>query len=142
MQVELRIVGSTEPGSTIFTIGAIQLPRGKFLIGRDPECQFRPNSPLVSRHHCVIVHDEYAVRIRDLGSKNGTIVNSERIHGDHVLASEDAITVGDVTLQILIEDVDADQTINSDSTVTENSAQSQAARTQGTPQRPASRLPH
>jgi pSer/pThr/pTyr-binding forkhead associated (FHA) protein len=117
MQVELRIVGSTRPGSSLFMIGAIQIGRDKFLIGRDPECHFRPNSALVSRHHCVILKDQYAVRIRDLGSRNGTLVNSQPIHGDCVLKNEDVIVVGDLNLQVFIE-ADGEPASESDTTVT------------------------
>ena len=119
MQVELRIVGSTRPGSSMFTIGAIQVVRDKFLIGRDPECHFRPNSSLVSRHHCVILKDQYAVRIRDLGSRNGTLVNGQPIHGDHVLGNEDVIVVGDLNLQVFI-DQSGEPMTDSDTTIVDS----------------------
>jgi pSer/pThr/pTyr-binding forkhead associated (FHA) protein len=118
MQVELRIIGSTEPGSSMFTIGAIQVGRDKFLIGRDPECHFRPNSPLVSRHHCVVLKDQYSVRVRDLGSRNGTIVNGQQIQGDYVLKNEDVIVIGGLTLQAFISDGEIEQPVAADTTVT------------------------
>jgi len=119
MQVELRIVGTTEPGSSLFMIGGVQIGEGKFLIGRDPECHFRPNSSLVSRHHCLIVRDEFSVRIRDLGSRNGTLVNSQRIHGDVILENEDVVTVGELTLQVFIGDEAASQDAEVDTTLLE-----------------------
>ncbi len=50
-------------------------------IGRSSDCVVQlPNNPGhldVSRHHCAIVVDPPFVRVRDLGSKNGTYVNGE-----------------------------------------------------------------
>jgi serine/threonine-protein kinase len=56
------------------------------LIGRAPDCDIQlslPNDPRfanISRHHCEIDIDPPAVRVRDLGSRNGTWLNGERIH--------------------------------------------------------------
>jgi pSer/pThr/pTyr-binding forkhead associated (FHA) protein len=111
MRLELRVFGSSKDGSDVFTIGAIQVSSDKLLIGRDPECHYRPNSSEVSRHHCVIIRDEHTVRIRDMGSKNGTFVNSRRVQGDVVLDDGDIIQVGEIQLQIEIQAADSnDQT--------------------------------
>ena len=56
----LKIVGGKHDGDTVSLITP------KFLIGREQDCHLRPNSELVSRHHCVFTLDEYALRIRDL----------------------------------------------------------------------------
>lgn len=114
MQVELRIVGSSQLGSSMFMIGAIRIDRQKFLIGREPECHFRPNSVLVSRHHCVLLRDEFTLRVRDLGSKNGTFVNGEEVHGDVVLEDEDVIVLGDMTLQVIFSDAEEFEHVESD----------------------------
>ena len=66
LQAELKILGGKHQGK------AIPLSTKKFLVGREQDCQLRPNSDLVSRHHCVFSIDDYAVRLRDLGSTNGT----------------------------------------------------------------------
>ena len=73
MDAKLRVVKGPFSGRTI------RVPQGKLLIGREKDCQLRLDSNSVSRHHCVLLLDEYALRIRDLGSKNGTIVNGTRI---------------------------------------------------------------
>src|SRR5262245_19562407 len=53
------------------------------LIGRGDDCDLRlPPSyghADVSRHHCLIEIEPETVRIRDLGSRNGTFVNGEKI---------------------------------------------------------------
>ena len=53
------------------------------LIGRADDCEVRLLNELeyltVSRHHCLVEVDPPEVRVRDLGSKNGTYVNGLRI---------------------------------------------------------------
>jgi hypothetical protein len=71
-----------------------------FLIGRERDCHFRPSSPSVSHHHCVLKTDAYAVRIRDLGSRNGTFVNGHRIHKEVLLHHSDSIWIGDVRFKV------------------------------------------
>src|ERR1700689_978563 len=77
------------------------MPQGKLLIGREKDCQLRLDSNSVSAHHCVLLLDEYALRIRDLGSKNGTLVNGNRI-GKHesILLHDDTVSIDNLTFQI------------------------------------------
>jgi pSer/pThr/pTyr-binding forkhead associated (FHA) protein len=75
LQAVLRVLSGRQNGAFI------PLPVGKFLIGREEDCQLRPNSELVSRHHCVFTNDDFTLRLRDLGSTNGTFVNGERLRG-------------------------------------------------------------
>jgi len=77
-----------------------QILPGKFIIGREPDCQLAVDSSFVSRHHCVFLMDEYTVRIRDLGSKNGTFVNEEPVRsGERILTHGDTIRVGDLIIR-------------------------------------------
>jgi pSer/pThr/pTyr-binding forkhead associated (FHA) protein len=96
LKAELRVVSSSQTGAVI------PLPEGKFLIGREHDCHMRPNSELVSRHHCAFTVDEYALRLRDLGSTNGTLVNGERLRGTVVLKAGDLVTVGKLEFQVAI----------------------------------------
>ncbi len=70
-------------------------------IGRDPASTIvfdAQRDDAVSRHHAVVrvaKHgDEPSFLISDLGSRNGTRVNGERITGDYELAPGDAIELG------------------------------------------------
>jgi FOG: FHA domain len=94
--VELKVLSGKQAGSLI------ALPEGKFLIGREEDCHLRPNSDTVSRHHCVFTVDEFAVRLRDLGSTNGTLVNGERIRGGVMLNSGDVVSIGKIEFEVLI----------------------------------------
>ena len=99
ISVELKVVAGKHAGQTI------PLDRKKFLIGREQDCQLRPNTELVSRHHCVFTVDDFSVRLRDLGSTNGTSVNGETIRKEVVLQQGDHVTVGSLEFQIVINEV-------------------------------------
>ena len=45
--------------------------------------------------------DDYTLRIRDFGSKNGTFINGERAPtGEHILADDDTIRVADLISRV------------------------------------------
>jgi predicted component of type VI protein secretion system len=96
VSAELKVVGGKHSGQVI------PLNRRKFLIGREQDCQLRPNSEMVSRHHCVFSVDDFSVRLRDLGSTNGTVVNGERIRRETVLANGDRILIGNLDFELVL----------------------------------------
>ena len=85
LKAELKVTGGTHAGKLI------PLAKSRFLIGRGEDCQLRPASEQISRHHCVFSTDEFTVRLRDLGSTSGTFVNGEQLHGEVVLKDGDTI---------------------------------------------------
>jgi len=95
MDARLKILTGPLSGQTV------SIPAGKLLIGREDDCHLRSTSEFVSRHHCVLILDEYTVRIRDLGSQNGTFVNGRRIvRGELILLDGDAVSIGDLDFHI------------------------------------------
>ena len=54
-QVELKVLEGRQQGKTI------PLNVRQFLIGREQDCHLRPNSDLVSRHHCVFTVDDFTI---------------------------------------------------------------------------------
>jgi pSer/pThr/pTyr-binding forkhead associated (FHA) protein len=88
MHVKLKILRGSSAGKVI----AIRGPR--FYIGRSEECNLRANSDAISRRHCAITVTDTDVRIRDLGSRNGTHVNGKRIEGEHKIQMGDQLRVG------------------------------------------------
>jgi DNA-binding winged helix-turn-helix (wHTH) protein len=66
---------------------------GENIIGRDGEAAIRLNGPGISRRHARIIVAADRVTIEDLGSKNGTYVQGERIAGVRELHDGDEIRV-------------------------------------------------
>ena len=60
---------------------SFEVPAGESVLGRDRACAIRIDADSVSRHHARLDVSEGAVSIEDLGSKNGTWVDGERIGG-------------------------------------------------------------
>ncbi len=94
MDVKLVVLGGKHPGLEI------AVPGPEFLVGRAPEAKLRPNSDMVSRRHCMISVAEGKATIRDLGSRNGTIVNGQKIAGEHELRTGDKIKVGPLEFEV------------------------------------------
>ena len=66
----------------------------RFLIGRDQQCQLRPNSNAISRLHAAIELRDGRVFVRDLGSQIGTLL------GGRLLRQEEAEAQNGDRLQI------------------------------------------
>jgi predicted component of type VI protein secretion system len=79
----------------------ITLPQ--FLIGRDPQCQLRPASPMISKRHCAVIVKNGKVFVRDFGSTNGTFVNEDPVKGERQLQNEDKLKVGPLLFRVALE---------------------------------------
>jgi DNA-binding winged helix-turn-helix (wHTH) protein len=80
------------------------LSEGSNLVGRDRDSAVRIDSPTVSRHHARIVVGPDETMVEDLESKNGTLVNGQRVEQRVALADGDEIQVGSVTMTYRILD--------------------------------------
>lgn len=76
----------------------IPLERGTHLIGRDPASTVWVDSTVVSRRHARLVVGDDVITLEDLGSRNGTYVNGDRIEGVRQLGDGDEIRVGPACL--------------------------------------------
>jgi pSer/pThr/pTyr-binding forkhead associated (FHA) protein len=91
MEAKLRVIAGPFPGETI------QVSAGKLLIGRAADCDVHVKSEFVSGRHCELLLDEHVLRIHDLGSKNGTLVNGRRIGtAPIILLHDDIVSIGDI----------------------------------------------
>jgi DNA-binding NtrC family response regulator len=73
----------------------IHLGRGTQVIGRVPfEGGFKLDVPAVSRSHAALEADERGVVLKDLGSRNGTLVGGKRVQSVR-LAHQDVVRIGD-----------------------------------------------
>jgi anti-anti-sigma factor len=69
----------------------------RFLIGRQPDCQLRLGSRMVSKLHAAIERRDGRVFLVDLGSTNGTILNGRALRGKEAeIHHGDRIQVGPV----------------------------------------------
>src|SRR6516225_3482161 len=98
--MEPRILGIGGP----FQGQTLSLPEGEVSIGREPTNQMSVFDGSLSRHHCVLARSGSKVRIRDLGSRNGTRVNSVPVT-DQRLQHGDQISVGSSLFVFLQEDL-------------------------------------
>lgn len=71
---------------------------GEVLIGRSPSCTIPLEDAKVSRRHAQLVVEAGQARVSDLGSRNGTVVNGEKIEGEAVMLPGDRLQVGDTTV--------------------------------------------
>ncbi len=82
----------------------------RVVIGRGPHCQIRLSSGLVSLRHCEVRRDQQGSGcvVRDLGSSNGTRVggpDEPPLEHPRRLRSGDTIWIGDVRIEITIDEV-------------------------------------
>jgi hypothetical protein len=73
---------------------------GAYVLGRSSECDLVLASDIVSRRHAAIAVGATDVRVKDLGSSNGTYINGARVLGEGVAIQGDIILVGDVALRL------------------------------------------
>ena len=74
------------------------LRQGSTLIGRHPSCHVCIPAKGLSRRHCQIYVDGTTAMLRDLGSSNGTFVNSQRVERTQ-LQDGDVISLGGFQLR-------------------------------------------
>jgi DNA-binding CsgD family transcriptional regulator len=79
----------------------IVLAHGVFLVGRAPDADVRLTSGAVSRQHAAIRVGLRGTTVEDLDSRNGVLVNGERVQGMVHLAAGDRLTLGREELRVL-----------------------------------------
>src|SRR6266849_1534555 len=82
---------------------AFPLAEGEVSVGRDSSNQLWVADPALSRRHCLLVQDGGQFSIRDLGSRNGTLVHGVPVE-QHQIRHGDQIFIGDSVLIFLIEE--------------------------------------
>lgn len=79
-----------------------RLNQGVWLLGGSPEADLIINEPTVSRRHLELEVVPEGVRVKDLGSRNGTFYLGQRI-GELVITPNARIRVGNVDVSIEID---------------------------------------
>lgn len=82
----------------------IPVPNEVSVIGRQRNCDFRIPLESISRRHCEVHCDNEGVVLRDLGSRNGTLLNGAKIsNAERVLQPGDEIRIGPITFILQID---------------------------------------
>jgi len=96
MEVKLVVFKKSEAGKTF------ALPSRVTVVGRRSSCDLQVPLPAVSRKHCQISHVDGQLKIRDLGSRNGTYLNGERI-SEAVIKAGDSVRIGPLTFVFQVD---------------------------------------
>lgn len=83
---------------------------GEVVLGR-MNADITIEDPLISRRHAVVRTADSSLEIEDLGSLNGTVVNSEKLEGPRRLQPGDVIMVGATTIEVEGEPLGASRTV-------------------------------
>jgi predicted component of type VI protein secretion system len=97
MKAQLVVVRGKPEGKVIPLVGPM------FKIGRGETCHLRPSSEQVSREHAEFTISADTLTVRDLGSRNGTLVNGKALTSETcTLKDRDLVQVGPLTFAVSI----------------------------------------
>lgn len=74
----------------------------KFVVGRKNTCDLRIPLTSVSRMHCELRIEDGQIKLRDLGSSNGTYHNNTRVQ-EAVLLAGDELVIGPVVFTVVVD---------------------------------------
>jgi pSer/pThr/pTyr-binding forkhead associated (FHA) protein len=76
---------------------------GTLMVGRDPACEISEQTdPLLSRRHAAFIAGARDVVVRDLGSRNGILVNGVKMP-ESILANGDVVQIGHLQVRYVDE---------------------------------------
>jgi pSer/pThr/pTyr-binding forkhead associated (FHA) protein len=78
---------------------AFELKPGLNKLGRNPTNDFRVSDPSVSSFHAELTVENELIRVRDLGSTNGTFIDEQKI-AEWVLKPENTLRLGNVKMKL------------------------------------------
>ena len=79
-----------------------ELHKPRMVVGRANSCDLRIPLSSVSREHCEFLIDGGNVRVRDLGSSNGTFHNEVRVQ-EASLEAGDKVSIGPVNFTLVVD---------------------------------------
>jgi DNA-binding NtrC family response regulator len=94
-EIELVVVTGADQGATLHLSTAHPSP---FLVGQGTACDLQLRDPTISRRHVALDASSWPVRVRDLGSTNGTFVNGVAVVEANLVGGE-TLRLGRTTLR-------------------------------------------
>lgn len=104
MEIILERLDDAESRGIILETEDLSVAHPEYTIGRAEDCDLRLRNRFVSRHHCELIVDDrdHVVRVRDLGSQNGTFVNEGPVSDECELKDGDTLVIGCIPFGIHI----------------------------------------
>ncbi|HVG24213.1 MAG TPA: FHA domain-containing protein, partial [Thermoanaerobaculia bacterium] len=93
---EKTLVGSLTPDDQPTSV--FPLLDAESIIGRAPDCAITITDASISSRHARVVRSGEGFTIEDLGSRNGTFVNGEKVDKPRLLGDGDVVRVGKVIM--------------------------------------------
>jgi pSer/pThr/pTyr-binding forkhead associated (FHA) protein len=96
-------------------ISKVAIAANPFVMGRSPSCSLPLDEPLASREHANVVFESGTFWVVDNGSRNGTMLNDEKITTKKELRDGDEIGIGATRIKFVLDktsedDADDDKT--------------------------------
>jgi len=101
--MKVNLIFIKKDGTTEF----FTLPSSVTLLGRRQDCDFCIPLSCVSRRHCEINLDQGKVTVRDLQSRNGTLINGKRIE-EAPMNAGDVLKIGPIEFVLQVNGVPDD----------------------------------
>jgi pSer/pThr/pTyr-binding forkhead associated (FHA) protein len=98
MNVKLKVLRGASEGKEFI------LPSPEGIIGRNPGCDLRPRSQVISRYHCAVHVRDGKIFVRDLKSHNGTFLNGRRLEEECEVQTGDRLQIGPLVFEIRAND--------------------------------------
>ena len=91
----LRILQGATPGKEF------ELNGDRWVVGRSPECDVVLDVAAVSRRHVILSKESGDFFVQDLGSRNGTYINADRVEDRAPLRDGDKMLICDVLFEFI-----------------------------------------
>ncbi|MBN2195807.1 MAG: FHA domain-containing protein [Polyangiaceae bacterium] len=79
-----------------------RIREGDTVIGRGSDCELHIDDPTASRRHAVVRRQGSTMTVRDLGSRNGTFVDADRLHEARTLRGGEQLLIGETHFVVLV----------------------------------------
>lgn len=93
----LVVNGGPSAGTIVEVTGAL------LTIGRGSECDVVIPDASISRRHAQVIRQESGLYVQDLGSRNGTAINGQRLSAPRRLEDGDTLAIGNIPLRYVVE---------------------------------------